>query len=183
MATAAQARLVSGARAWLALLPARIDDRRFWLRAALGLALRALALLGSWWPLRAALAWAVGRTLALGGATVALADRATLLVGSTRVETTVTCTHVEVLALLAPLLWDRSKNLGRNFGLLALGAVAAFVIAVARVDLAVGLLTLGVPWLWGHDVLLGVCYFAVVAATLHHGAWMGRPGRARPTAA
>ena len=175
MATATQARLVTTARAWLALLPARIDDRRFWIRAAVGLGLRALVLQGTWWPLRQALTSVVARTLAWSGLAAQMVDRATLLVGTSRIEMTVACTHVEVLGLLAPLLWDRSRSLHCNLGALAALGLGLLVLAVLRVDLAMALLAAGVPWLWGHDVLLGVVYFALLGLTLRHGAWMRAP--------
>ena len=82
-----------------------------------------------------------------------------------------------MLALLGPLLWDRSKSLGRNLGALAALGAGLLALGVVGVDAAIALFSWGVSWIWAHDVLLGVCYFALIASTLRRGAWLREPGR------
>ncbi|MBI4954332.1 MAG: hypothetical protein HY908_20075 [Myxococcales bacterium] len=179
---------MSRLRELLAPLPVRFDDRRLWLRAAIGLALRAVALELAWAPLRAAFAWGVLRSLALVGIAAEAARPGALAVGPTTFDITVRCTQIEVFALVVPLLWDRSLGTGRNLGRIAGLGLAMYALGVVRIDLSIALYLAGVPWAWAHDVCLGVCYFAVLAATLALGAWTGAPAtpwraraiRARP---
>jgi exosortase/archaeosortase len=160
-------------RALLALLPVRFDDARFWPRAVAGLALRWGALELEWWWLRDAVTAAVASLLGAAGLPTAMSDRAALALasGGATFHVTVSCTHVEVLALLGPLVVDRTAGLlrtARDLAWLA-GALASF--AVLRIALAIGLYSAGVSWLWAHDVVLGLGYFAFMAAVLKRGAW------------
>jgi hypothetical protein len=161
----------SGLSAWLALLPVRVDDRRFWPRLALGLLLRWLVLGAEWRPVRAVVTRAVAWTLHAAGLSldVVAADR--LSVAAQGIAITVSCIHLDVFALVCPLLWDRSRPAQVNLGRLAALGLALLAIAVARIALAIALFAQGVPWILAHDALLGVGYFAVLALTLKHGAW------------
>ncbi len=186
MATETQALALSWLsrlRGWLALLPVRIDDRRFWICAGLGVLLREAALQGSWMPLREAMAWAVTHTLNLLGMAAQLVEGPAVVVGPHTIGLTVRCSHIEVFALVLPLLWDR--RLSGLSNLLQIGALggALFVMGVLRINLSIALYLQGVPWEWAHDLLLGVCYFAVLAPILHRGAWLGAPALASTTSA
>jgi hypothetical protein len=189
MAAPAQAPFVRRLGAGLALLPVRLDDPRFWPRALLGLGLRWLVLQGSWWPLRDGLTWAVLHTTGAAGLPVRLGERAMLLLGAQPITVSVACTHVELLALAAPLLWDRTRSTPRNLGRVVLFAGTLALAGLVRIDLAFGLFRLGLPWLWAHDVPLGVFYFVVLALVLRAGAWTrpprvpARAPRAHPPAA
>ncbi len=189
MATETQALALSWLtrlRVWLALLPVRIDDRRFWICAGLGVLLREAALQGSWMPLREAMAWAVTHTLNLLGMDLLgmaaqLVEGPAVVLGPHTIGLTVRCCHIEVFALVLPLLWDRRfSGLGNLLRIGALGG-ALFVMGVLRIDLSIALYLQGVPWEWAHDLLLGVCYFAVLAPILHRGAWLGAPALASST--
>jgi hypothetical protein len=148
----------------------------------LGLALRQLVLAGSFEPLRAALTEAVVRTLGAVGVAAARLEPAMLGVGADRTSVTVPCTHLEVVALLAPLCWDRARSALHKVALV-LGGAAVVALAIPRLALAVGLLRAGVPWAYGHDVLLGALYFALVALVLAAGAWTQPSQPSRPTRA
>jgi len=171
MATAAAAGL--SWRALVALLPVRFDDARFWPRAGLGLALRWAALELDWWWLRDAVTGAVVSVLDAVGVGTAAPARATLALasGGAAFNVTVSCTHVEVFALLAPLVVDRTVSLRRNVASLTALSCALAAFAVLRISAAVAGYQAGVPWLWAHDVVLGVGYFVVMATVLKRGAW------------
>jgi len=158
-------------RGWLAALPVRFDDRRFWPRAALGLGLRWLALEGEWRPLCEGVTRAAAAALHAAGVAIDATAADQIVVAGKAVAITASCVHVDVLALAAPLLWDRSRSIAHNLRLLAAAAIALLAAAVIRIDLAVALLSRGVPWALGHDVVLGVGYFAFLAAVLRRGAW------------
>ncbi|MBW2454397.1 MAG: hypothetical protein JRI68_07795 [Deltaproteobacteria bacterium] len=169
---------------WLALLPVRVDDRRLWLCLGLGVLLRAVVLEGTWMPLRTAMAWCVAQSLSMVGMAAELVAGPAIALGPhTTIGLTVRCSHIEVFALVLPLLWDRSATASRN--LLHIGAVGAalFAMGVARIDLSIALYLQGVAWEWAHDGLLGVCYFAVLAPILSRGAWRGTAEVPRPTSA
>jgi hypothetical protein len=185
VAPAADARMLTASsasparlRAWLALLPVRVDDRRFVIRACLGLLLRWIALSFDWWALRGALARAVVSTLRPLRIAIDARDGARFAIGAQLVDVTVPCTHIEVFALVAPLLWDRRRTGAENLVRLGGVGVAVLALALVRIDLAVVLLRAGVPWVVGHDVVLGVGYFALLALTLKAGAWTREAARA-----
>ncbi|MBK8259266.1 MAG: hypothetical protein IPK82_42245 [Polyangiaceae bacterium] len=124
-----------------------------------------------WWPLREAVVGALRFTLEPSGLVSVHPDPVKFWVGHESVHITVSCTHVEVFALLCPLLWDWSVtplvNLKRYFAL----AAGLAVFALVRLHVAVWLLSRGVSWVIGHDVLLGVSYFVLMASALKYGAW------------
>lgn len=179
MAATAQAPLIERARGWLALLPVRFDDRRFWGRAALAGLLRAAALAAPWSTLRSLVTSAAVASLQLLGVEAVRLDEALLFAGERVVNISVSCTHVEVFALMAPLLWDRSKSASRNVLQLALVGLAVTLLGVARIDLAIVLSALGVPWALAHDVALGVFYALLLGSTLSRNAWTRGPTRDR----
>ncbi len=169
---------------WLTLFPVRVDDRRLWLCLGLGVLLRAVALQGAWMPLRTAMAWCVAQSLSLVGMAAELvAGPAIALDPHTTIGLTVRCSHIEVFALVLPLLWDGRASVRRNLSRLGAVGAALFVMGVARVDLSIALFLQGLSWEWAHDGLLGVCYFAVLAPILSRGAWRGTAEAARPTSA
>ncbi len=162
-------------RAFAALLPVRFDDRRFWIRATLGLLARLVVIQWQWWILRSAMTDAVAWSLTTFGFEPRRLDPTSLGIEHYTVSVSLMCTHIEVFALIIPLLWDRSRIVVRNLaGLTGLGALI-FVLGVLRIDLAVILHTWGLPWGWAHDVPLGVCYALLLGFTLQRGAWMRRP--------
>lgn len=167
---------------WLALLPVRVDDRRLWLCLGLGVLLRTIALQGTWIPLRTAMAWCVAQSFSLVGMAAELVTGPAIALGPhTTIGLTVRCSHIEVFALVLPLLWDGRASASRNLSRIGAVGAALFVMGVARIDLSVALYLQGVAWEWAHDGLLGVCYFAVLAPILSRGAWRGTAGAARPT--
>ncbi len=182
MAAAATAAGLS-LRGWLALLPVRVDDRRFWTRAAVALALRWAALQAEWASLREALTAGVFAATSELSSALTVVSSTRLAMGSTSFDVGVGCTHVEVLALVAPLAWDRSKCPLRNATWLALLALVIALFAWARVTLAIGAYSVGVPWAVAHDLPLGVGYFALLAFVLARGAWTRDPLRARKVSA
>jgi hypothetical protein len=173
MATETQALTLSRLRGWLALLPVRIDDRRFWICAAIGVLLREAVLQGTWLPLREAMAGAVAQTLSLMGTAAQLTEGPAIAIGAQTIGVTVRCSHIEVFALVVPLLWDRSLSGPQNLWRSAALGGGLFVMGVLRIDLSIALYLQGVAWPFAHDLLLGLCYFAVLAPILHRGAWTG----------
>jgi hypothetical protein len=175
MATAAQARaLTARLRRWLWLLPVRIDHPRLWAALLLGVLLRAAVLQGNWWWLREGLTRLVVESVGALGMTVELAGRTAFVTDGAAIAVSVSCTHIEVFALLAPLWWLRQRSAGDN-ALRLLGLLAALLLAaILRIDFAVLLTALGLPWWLAHDVWLGVWYAVIIAVTLVVGGWMRR---------
>ncbi len=177
MATSAPL-LIDRAQGLAALLPVRVEDRRFWPRALLGLALRALALELEWSWLRASVSSTVAWSLRGAGVDIELVSRSTLVRAPWAFEVTASCTHVEVVGLLAPLVWDRSRSVAVNGARCLAFAAVVVGLSVARIDLAIALRAAGLPWVVSHDVLLGLGYFVVMASVLAGGAWTRSPSGA-----
>ena len=91
--------ILTTARRGLALLPVRFDDGAFWPRAALGLALRAWTLTGSWLGLRHALTVAVAAVYGAIGGRAQVVGETMLLADRHMVDITVSCTQIEVCLL------------------------------------------------------------------------------------
>ena len=82
-----------------------------------------------------------------------------------------------VFALVPALVYLGVLVIMDSYKLVKLRSVLGAIVAVGiiRIDLAIALHTQGVPWVWAHDVVLGVFYAVVVALSLRPNAWLRGP--------
>lgn len=173
MATTTQAQaLTQRLREWQRLLPIRVELPGLWVRGLLGLALRWAALASPWWLLRDGMTSAVVHSLGALGVRVEVVGRAQLVVEQQAISLSVLCTHIEVFALIGPLLWSRRGTVLGNIARLVGALATLLLVAVVRVDIAILLSLGGLPWALAHDVLLGSCYAAMVVLALRLGGWL-----------
>lgn len=170
----ATASILTAARRGLALLPVRFDDRAFWPRAAVGLVLRAWALAGAWIGLRRALTEVVAAVYPAFGGRVQVVGETLLLADQHMVDITVSCTQIEVVALLLPLAWNLRRPVRHELAVAGGLLAAAGLLAVGRLVLALGLYRLGFDWSVAHDVPLGITYALLFIVVLRRNAWAER---------
>ncbi len=80
---------------------------------------------------------------------------------ATRINFTIACTFADVWCGSLPLLWSRRLSLVANFGRLTGYTAGLFLFNLFRLELGIVLYAHGVPWIWAHEVLGGLAYFAV----------------------
>jgi hypothetical protein len=74
---------------------------------------------------------------------------------------TIACTFADVWCASLPLVWDTRRRVLHNLVWIAAFTPALFAYNVFRLSLSDVIFSLGVPWVWAHDVLSGFAYLAV----------------------
>lgn len=74
------------------------------------------------------------------------------------------CTFIDVLFGVIPLVWSSNRSLRGNALVVALWLQGLFVFNVVRLQLSLVLIVAGIPWMLAHDVLSGLAYFGVWVA-------------------
>lgn len=73
----------------------------------------------------------------------------------------ISCTFVDVIMGMIPLVWALNKSVARNLLTVIPMAVGLFSFNVVRLQIGQLLYARGVPWLLADEVLGGIAYFAV----------------------
>jgi len=79
----------------------------------------------------------------------------------TRINFTVACTFADVWCGSIPLLWNWHRSIAANLEKLAGYTVCLFLFNIFRLEVGQVLYAQGVPWVWAHEAIGGVAYFAV----------------------
>lgn len=73
----------------------------------------------------------------------------------------ISCTFVDVIMGMIPLVWALNKSVARNLLTVIPMAIGLFSFNVVRLQIGQLLYARGVPWLLADEVLGGIAYFAV----------------------
>jgi hypothetical protein len=73
----------------------------------------------------------------------------------------IACTFADVFCGSIPLLWNLRKNVGYNFGRIAIWALVLFVFNVVRLSFSDVMFAQGLSWDLAHNVVSGISYFLI----------------------
>jgi hypothetical protein len=73
----------------------------------------------------------------------------------------IACTFADVWCGGIPLLWDLRRSVGRNLATVLAFGGALLVFNVARLSFSDVLFAKGLSWDLAHNVVSGICYFAI----------------------
>lgn len=115
----------------------------------------------AWGGLRYVTSETVLRLSESAGLSVERLSADTIRVQGNLFQFVISCTFVDVIIGMTPLVWVLNKSVAKNLLTVVPLAVGLFSFNVVRLEIGQLLYARGVPWFLTDDVLGGIAYFAV----------------------